>query len=220
MADLSDMLGDVYGDDANGEPHAPEPPPQHPDGTGTTPVATGRAGQAPEAGNRAGPAPEATNRAPAWADESVLDAAFANWTPGPPLDAPAAEHDVFAPHVDPASAPPLPDDLAAALSAALVGAPPADVAFIASPVASIPGTDVEQTPPASISDPVDPPLGEGGSWAESAAGGRAHADYDDPFSGSMPLVGRLPWQRGDDDILPRRSSSSRRGRGGLGLRRK
>jgi len=209
MADLSDMLGDVYGDDANGEPHAPEPPPQHRDGTGT----------APEATKRARPDSEATNRAPAWADESVLDAAFANWTPGPPLDAPAAERDVFAPHVDPASAPPLPDDLAAALSAALVGAPPADVAFIASPEASTPGTDVEQRPLASIANPVGSPLGDGGSWAEPAASGRAHADYDDPFSRSMPLVGRLPWQRGDDDILPRRSSS-RRGRGGLSLRRK
>ena len=220
MADLSDMLGDVYGDDANGEPHAPEAPPQHRDGTGTTPVATGRSGTAAEDTNRARPAPEATNRAPAWADESVLDAAFANWTPGPPLDAPAAERDVFAPHVDPASAPPLPDDLAAALSAALVGAPPADVAFIATPAAATPGTDVEQTTPASTSDPVDSPLGEGGSWAEPAASHRAHTDYDDPFSASMPLVGRLPWQRGDDDILPRRSSSSRRGRGGLAFRRK
>ena len=210
MADLSDMLGDVYGDDANGKPHVPEPPPE----------AASGAGPAQEAPSRAGPAPEATSTAPAWADESVLDAAFANWTPGPPLDAPAAEREVFAPRVDPASAPPLPDDLAAALSAALVGAPPGDVAVIAPPAPSSPGVDDGLTPPTSISGPVDSPLGTGGSWAELAATRRGHAGYDDPFAGSMPLVGRLPWQRGDDDILPRRSSSSRRGRGGLGLRRK
>ena len=204
MADLSDMLGDVYGDDANGEPAAPEPPAQHRDGPLPAPEATSRA----------------TSTAPAWADESVLDAAFANWTPGPPLDAPAAERDVFAPHVDPASAAPLPDDLAAALSAALVGAPPGDVALVALPAPSPPGMDVDRTTLASTSDPADPPLGGGASWAELAATRRASADYVDPFAESMPLVGRLPWQRGDDDILPRRSSSSRRGRGGLSLRRK
>ena len=99
MADLSNLLGDVYGDDPDGEPVRREPP------------AEGR------------------SAAPAWADESVLDAAFANWTPGPPLDAPAAERAVFAPSTDPAGAAPLPDDLAAALSAALVGAPPPEVAL-------------------------------------------------------------------------------------------
>ena len=217
MADLSDMLGDVYGDDANGEPAAPEPPAQHRDGPLPAPEATSRT---PEATSRARPAPEATSTAPAWADESVLDAAFANWTPGPPLDAPAAERDVFAPHVDPASAAPLPDDLAAALSAALVGAPPGDVTLVAPPAPSPPGMDVDRTTLASTSDPADPPLGGGASWAELAATRRASVDYVDPFAESMPLVGRLPWQRGDDDILPRRSSSSRRGRGGLSLRRK
>src|SRR5438445_11234872 len=59
MADLSDMLGDVYGDDADGKPYAPEPPPQHEDA----------AGPAPETASGAGPTPEATTRAPAWADE-------------------------------------------------------------------------------------------------------------------------------------------------------
>lgn len=192
MADLSDMLGDVYGDDAEGERVAPEPGAQP--GDGSPP-------------------------APAWAAESVLDAAFANWTPGPPLDAPAAERDVFAPHVDPASAAPLPDDLAAALSAALVGAPPGEIAVIAPPALSNPGIGTDPTNAMSISEPVDSPPGAGASWAELAATRRASTDYADPFAESMPLVGRLPWQRGDDDILPRRSSS-RRGRGGLSLRRK
>jgi hypothetical protein len=198
MADLSDMLGDVYGDDANGEPARP----------------------AAEAASGAQPAPKAPSAAPAWADESVLDAAFANWTPGPPLDAPAAERDVFATHVDPASAAPLPDDLAAALSAALVGAPAGDVSVIASPAPSSAGIDVDHALPGSPGGSEDTSPGGGGSWAELAAARRAHADYDDPFADSMPLGARLPWQRGDDDILPRRSSSSRRGRGGLSLRRK
>lgn len=193
MADLSDMLGDVYGDDAEGERVAPAPGARH--GDGSPP-------------------------APAWAEESVLDAAFANWTPGPPLDAPAAERDVFAPHVDPASAAPLPDDLAAALSAALVGAPPGEIAVIEAPALSDPDLGTDRTGPMSIPDPVDSPPGGGASWVELAATRRAGADYADPFAESMPVVGRLPWQRGDDDILPRRSSSSRRGRGGLSLRRK
>jgi hypothetical protein len=230
MGDLSNLLGDVYGDDADGKPVAPEPPVQHRDeprppapeatsGARPAPEATSGARPAPEATSGARPAPEAS-RAPAWADESVLDAAFANWTPGPPLDAPAAERDVFASPADPASAAPLPDDLAAALSAALVGAPPADVPFIASSTPSNPATDVDPTPAAPTADPVGAPLDGGASWADLAATRRANMDHDDPFAESMPLLGRLPWQRGDDDILPRRSSSSRRGRGGLSLRRK
>jgi hypothetical protein len=187
MADLSNLLGDVYGEDAEGEPVAPEPRAPHRDGAGSG--------------------------APAWADESVLDAAFANWTPGPPLDAPAAERDVFAAPVDPASAAPLPDDLAAALSAALVGAPRADVQLIASSAPTTSPADGDLTPPPPTAVPVEPSLDGGASWAELAAARRAHADHDDPFAGSMPLLGRLPWQRGDDDILPRRAASSRRGRG-------
>jgi hypothetical protein len=202
MADLSNLLGNVYGDDGDDDPAARET-------------------AAPEATSGARPAPEATGAAPAWADESVLDAAFANWTPGPPLDAPAAERHVFFPSVDPASAPPLPDDLAAALSAALVGAPRADVPLIAAPVVSTPAMDVDLPPSPSSSAPVDPAVDGGASWADLAATRRADvADHDDPFADSMPLTGRLPWQRGDDDILPRRASSSRRGRSSLRLRRK
>jgi hypothetical protein len=200
MADLSNLLGNVYGDDADGEPVAAEPVAAHRDG--------------------APPALEATGRAPAWADESVLDAAFANWTPGPPLDAPAAERAVFSPAVDPASAPPLPDDLAAALSAALVGAPRAEVPLVVSPALPTPAADVVLTPAPSTVGLVDPPVETGASWADVAATRRAHIDHDDPFADSMPLTGRLPWQRGDDDILPRRGSSSRHRRSGLNFRRK
>lgn len=50
--------------------------------------------------------------APEWADEAHLDRAFSNWTPGPPPEAPAAEHEMAAHR-------PMDDDLAAALTQAL-----------------------------------------------------------------------------------------------------
>jgi hypothetical protein len=37
--------------------------------------------------------------APEWADEQRLDEAFAEWTPGPPADAPAAEREMAMHHV-------------------------------------------------------------------------------------------------------------------------
>jgi hypothetical protein len=172
MADLSNMLGDVYGDGPDDEPVRREPP------------ADGR------------------SVAPDWADESVLDAAFANWTPGPPLDAPAAERDVFAHPADPASAAPLPDDLAAALSEALVGAP---------------ATEVVAVTPLPL---LDPPPEAAASWTEIAAARHALAEDHDPFAGAPALTAPLRWQRGDDDILPRRSSSTHRPRGGISFRRK
>jgi hypothetical protein len=180
MADLSNLLGDVYGDDPDGQPAAHEP--------------------------------ATLDRTPEWADESVLDAAFANWVPGPPPDAPAAERAVFDSRpVDPASAAPLPDDLAAALSAALVEAPPTDGPPITSAVESAPVAD-----DTALASPVAP-----ASWSELAEARRAIAGQSDPFAGASPLTGKLPWQRGDDDILPRRNSS-RRGRPSLSitLRRK
>jgi hypothetical protein len=179
MADLSNLLGDVYGDDPDGEAVAQEP--------------------------------AARDRTPDWADESVLDAAFANWVPGPPPDAPAAERAVFESRpANPASAAPLPDDLAAALSAALVDAPPAELAA--------PAPRVEPAEPTNPVPELDQPVP---SWSDLAEARRAMVDHPDPFAGAAPLVGHLPWQRGDDDILPRKSSS-RRGRPNLSitLRRK
>jgi hypothetical protein len=190
MADLSNLLGDVYGDDPDGEPVHREPSPR--------------------------------DRAPDWAEESVLDAAFANWVPGPPPDAPAAERDVFGPRpADPASAAPLPDDLAAALSAALVEAPPSDLTALPPP-APLPDADTAP-PPAPQMSSLEPDAGamEAGSWSELAAARRADADHSDPFGGALPMTARLPWQRGDDDILPRRNSprKPRPGRS-ISLRRK
>jgi hypothetical protein len=84
VSDLSRLLGDVYGastppgadtDAANPPPHDPPAPPvEDLDGS---------------------PA------APGWADEAVLDEAFAEWVPGPPSDASAEERDILA-DVEPA----------------------------------------------------------------------------------------------------------------------
>jgi hypothetical protein len=194
MPDLSNLLGDVYGDDPDGEPVRHEPP----------------------AGERAEHDP------PAWADESVLDAAFANWTPGPPPDAPAAEREVIGAS-GPSSVPPLPDDLAAALSAALVGAPPGEVAMApAPPPQDSPAPAPDPTGTATDIENAPLPKTEAPSWSELAAARRALTERDDPFVGAAPVTGPLRWQRGDDDILPRRTASSRRGRslGGLNLRRR
>ena len=84
------------------------------------------------------PAP-AAGAAPEWADEQRLDEAFADWTPGPPADAPAAEHEMAA-HTVPSSVH-LDDDLAAALTAALASDGPA-----ADPIPTFP--DVEPEPDA------------------------------------------------------------------------
>src|SRR5207237_3710539 len=103
MPDLSNLLGAVYGDsptserDPEDEAHVPHEP----------------------AATQRGPA------VPDWADDEHLDAAFAQWKPGPAADASAAERDVLDESDDPA--PPLADDLAAALSEALVAtSAPAD----------------------------------------------------------------------------------------------
>jgi hypothetical protein len=98
MPDLSNLLGAVYGE----EPSSPAR-----DADDEAPV------------RREPPADERGPAVPAWADDEHLDAAFAEWKPGPPADASAAEREVVGQtHDDPA--PPLPDDLAAALSEALV----------------------------------------------------------------------------------------------------
>jgi hypothetical protein len=169
MADLSHLLGDVYGDDPDGEPVRREP------------------------------AAEQRSAAPDWADDSVLDAAFANWTPGPPPDAPAAEREVLGTATGTTPAAPLPDDLAAALSAALVGAPPPD------PTAAPPP---ESPAPAVGAVNESSPL-----WNDLSYTATAPGEAIDPFADAGPLVPVLPWQRSDDDILPRRTPSS------LGFRR-
>src|SRR3954451_23056194 len=98
MPDLSNLLGAVYGE-------GPTSPPR--DADDEAPV------------RREPPAEERGPAVPDWADDEHLDAAFAQWKPGPSDDASAVERAVILEAHD-APPPPLPDDLAAALSAALV----------------------------------------------------------------------------------------------------
>lgn len=71
MSELSTMLGDVYSD-------------RNRDGSPAPGAVAGR----PRPRRRAGTLPD-------WADEDVLDAAFAEWVPGPPSSAPAAERSML-----------------------------------------------------------------------------------------------------------------------------
>src|SRR3954451_13553486 len=98
MPDLSNLLGAVYGDGPSTSSREPED----------------------EAHVEREPAAqERTPAVPDWADDEHLDEAFAQWKPGPSEDASPAEHAfVEDAHDDPA--PPLADDLAAALAEALV----------------------------------------------------------------------------------------------------
>jgi hypothetical protein len=68
------MLGNVYGDDA--------------------PANDAPADDAPATFDEAVPL-RAVAKLPEWADEDVLDQAFAQWVPGPPADAPAAERSML-----------------------------------------------------------------------------------------------------------------------------
>ena len=88
MSDLSRLLGDVYG--------ASTPPAEDAEVTEpTTPMATPAAADDPPA-----PPADAVDAgrpaAPGWADDAVLDEAFADWVPGPPSDADAEERDILA----------------------------------------------------------------------------------------------------------------------------
>jgi hypothetical protein len=93
VSDLSRLLGDVYG--ASEDAEATEP---------TTPMGAPAAADDPPA-----PPVEAVEpgrsqpAAPGWADDAVLDEAFAEWVPGPPSDADAEERDILA-DVEPAEA--------------------------------------------------------------------------------------------------------------------
>ena len=99
MPDLSNLLGAVYGDGESSSDRDPQD--------------EAHVEREPAASER-GP------KVPDWADDDHLDAAFAEWKPGPAADASPAEH-AFVQDTDDAP-PPLADDLAAALSEALVAA--------------------------------------------------------------------------------------------------
>ncbi|HEV3353761.1 MAG TPA: hypothetical protein VG076_12615 [Acidimicrobiales bacterium] len=99
MPDLSNLLGAVYGDG--------------PSSTSRDPEDEAHVEKEPAADERAPAVPD-------WADDDHLDAAFAQWKPGPADDASPVEHAFVKDTDDDDPPPPLPDDLAAALSEALV----------------------------------------------------------------------------------------------------
>lgn len=122
--------------------------------------------------------------APEWADEQRLDDAFADWTPGPDAHAHALEHEVVldAPAVPAAR---LDDDMAAAMSAALVaGNGEPEVPVAEAPAYSFPMDTAEP-----VFEPVEP--------VEPAAP-QAPLAVEDWLE---PTPSR-PWSRLDDDILP------------------
>ena len=212
MADLSNLLGDVYGDPTDGpaEDGAPTPSPA--------------------------PVP------PAWADESRLDEAFADWTPEP-LEAVVATAPVTAPVPSTTSAP-LDDDLAAALSAALADAPrptmpsverfahvdadqplepPVVDAATLEPVPVVDVDAIEQAfvPPTPVAEPEPAPVeGKRRSFSlarrpkppVAAPAVAVGGDADVVVATAEPGRG---WQRTDDDILPAGAGGRR---GGFRLR--
>jgi hypothetical protein len=93
VSDLSRLLGDVYG--ASEDAEATEP---------TTPMGVPAAADDPPAPPVETVEPDQRRpAAPGWADDAVLDEAFAEWVPGPPSDADAEERDILA-DVEPAEA--------------------------------------------------------------------------------------------------------------------
>lgn len=214
MADLSNLLGDVYGDPTDGPAV---------DGA-TTPS----------------PAPEP----PAWADESRLDEAFADWTPEP-LEPVVATAPVTAPVSSTTSAP-LDDDLAAALSAALADAPRptmpsverfahvdadqpleppvVDAATLEpAPLVDLDAVEEAFVPPTPVAEPDPAPVAARRRSFSLARRPKAPTPMPAPAlasSGEADAVvttaepGRA-WQRTDDDILPAGAGGRR---GGFRLR--
>ena len=135
MGDLSNLLGDVYGDD---------------DGDGDKDAA-GKAAADKAATNKAAPegateaAPQESG-APEWSADERLDEAFAEWSPGPPPEAPDAERKVVE-IGDPGDG-----DLHEALAAALAQ-PPSD-ATVSSPA---PEADTAAVEPVAATAPVARP---------------------------------------------------------------
>lgn len=111
MSDLSRLLGDVYG--------ASSTPPDDDAATdATAPVATPALDDPPAPPVEAA-APGAGPAAPGWADEQVLDEAFAEWVPGPPADASAEERGMLA-DIEPAETVAEPVDIDAWLGTEVV----------------------------------------------------------------------------------------------------
>ena len=138
-------------------------------------------------------APAEPTDGPEWADDDQLDRAFAEWTPGPSADAPAAERSMFAPAPD---APPrLADDLAAALSEAVLA-------------------KADPEPQATDDEDEDEQEDHETAVIANAAvmGPASLADLEPEAPAPIPMpVHKAGWQRSDDDIIP--TGRSGRGRG-------
>lgn len=137
------MLGDVY-NDRDGEPS----------------VTGGSAATRPK--------PRRRSSLPDWADEGVLDAAFADWVPGPPSTAPAAERSMLT-------------DLATG------GESPADVQLPdLTPAPAVEPEATEAEAPTSATAPVVEPAQQ--QPAEPTPGRRWHREDDD----ILPARSRVP----------------------------
>jgi hypothetical protein len=143
------------------------------------------------------PAAPAVAGAPGWADDEHLDRAFADWTPGPGADAPAAERGMFA-TAPSAPAGRLADDLAAALSEAVL--------------AETDATDAEAEAPVSEDALAEAPRPE--PMTPSALADLEPEPAPEPEPMAIP-VHKAGWQRNDDDILP----TGKTARGGVRLPR-
>jgi hypothetical protein len=233
MADLSNLLGAVYGDSAE-TGRDPDGPP--------VPVEPAAAERGPSV--------------PDWADDEHLDAAFAQWKPGPSAEAHDIERALVAdepfadepfadePFADePFATKPLADDLAAALSEALTASDPDDDRDVA--VADPDIADRHTADPHAMDDDDDdddaddadedaevlPFQRRRDAAAElSATAGPLplappppidvvpEEHHDEPVTAPITAAGPVVprnWDRSDDDILPAR----RRGFLSLSLRR-
>jgi len=132
--------------------------------------------------------------APEWANDDRLDEAFADWTPGPSVDAHRSEHETMSVVIDMPAVPAarLDEDLSATLSAALVDAGENDTEFpvAAAPVYSLPLVD---EPAADYPAPAYP--------VEEPASPSVYESIDAP----APAAPARPWSRADDDIFPGRA---------------
>jgi hypothetical protein len=139
------------------------------------------------------PAAPSSPGAPGWSDDEHLDKAFADWTPGPGADAPAAERGMFA-QAPPAASPRLADDLAAALSEAVMAETDTDDIDVDDEVAhdEVARHAVAEIPaPTPVAEPVTTSV-----LAELEP-------EPEPEPAPIPVpVHKAGWQRSDDDILP------------------
>jgi hypothetical protein len=151
VSDLSRLLGDVY---EASTPSAEDVDAADP----TTPTAAVPAADDPPAP----PMEDADDRAaaPGWADESVLDEAFAEWVPGPPSDAHAEERDMLA-DVEPAETVAEPIDIDAWLG-------PDEIDHGPEPEARAAPDAVEAFVPPMPADQPAPPVAADTPWTRTS----------------------------------------------------